>query len=515
MAFLQAPSDFVRQRRLANKRLQNLRRQLNITTKDTKNYKNKEKVTKISQIDYEKDARYGEILLFTCERDLLFAEEVKLESDFNADSKSSKQFIITKYKKAYMNGVKLFNVVDDENVKLQLAVYITLISGNLELLRRNWEVSLKSLCISHCALQFLNKLQPSALYEELIEVKIDPLLKLCYFQLEKEVPIDLASSCRAALGSPFGKIAQWVVEYVSKTDGEFFKVEPAGSDEFVRRVKWSAYETEVKNSDIQQSLFKVSKLLELSKFHNVNEFDPILLCWQDLVEKQREIVSKKSDADEDLQDNQILLAYCEYNYLLFRVARDLQVVRELKNATLDNSKLKKRLFDNVSSTLNQIKDLPGVYQDEALWSSLETLIVCIEALEMASVGECMFSLNKYKESLALYSEAEKKVSGISFAKELLHGCLLPNNEFLKELSNELKGKVSKTHVLTQYFISAKPEAMPKSLMGMFQPVHVKPVLFDIGFNYIHYTEGSASEEKEKEIESRDSKKGFFGLFGGR
>ena len=88
-AYLSSSEDYHKQRKRLNKRLLKLRHELDLITPDTKDYKKKEKISKISSSDYDQDEKYGLLLLLTAERDSLYSSEIKSLLEISNDNASS------------------------------------------------------------------------------------------------------------------------------------------------------------------------------------------------------------------------------------------------------------------------------------------------------------------------------------------------------------------------------------------------------------------------------------------
>lgn len=101
--FLETAQDFTKYHAKLNTKLQKLRRRCRITTKDTKHYSSKEKYSKITSEDYDtKNKLFGALVLLHAERDLAFAEELKLK----AHARGAKTLKKSEKKLASWNEVK-------------------------------------------------------------------------------------------------------------------------------------------------------------------------------------------------------------------------------------------------------------------------------------------------------------------------------------------------------------------------------------------------------------------------
>jgi signal recognition particle subunit SRP68 len=309
-----------------------------------------------------------------------------------------------------------------------------------------------------------------------------------------------------------------------------------------------------------------------------------LISYQDAIGVHTQDMERAANAGDDddyesgNQEQYIILTYLKYNYLLLRVRRDYTIMNELdtnseeaaKDAKLSKQKLLElwkdylKVNDTILSSLNEVKELPGIANDDDVMDFLTSVDNFFKVKKQMKLSQAYLVENKYMESLALIANASTILDETKPFATTSEGNL-PNNDSLKNLKENAESERAKAFTLTQYFNNQKsesrvgseylidnidrfPEVTGTELLKKiapagidFQPVNAKPVLFDIAYNYIKYPGemdsifGAVSADagagapsvsttkvadyneepvREDVVEEGEKKKsGFFGLFG--
>ncbi len=570
-SLLQSADDFHRHRHRINLKLKKLRHALGISTRDTSNYKEKQKISTINAENYAESTKYGEVILYQIERDLLYAEETKLLLDVHA-SKSKHRFLVSKYKKALSNAKHLLEVASNEQNKyalLELYTYIAIVQGSFCFSRKQWASVLNSFSIARCALNCLYKHQEDAsssvnreLYLDIIDNVIDPGLKVS--QLEqtgsRNPDLGLISRAQAAVFSDTFPYLDRAVKIIKSIDPELVTIpEETEAEKLITSVSWRSYTAEVNSADEAKAIMEAQKAALKIVNSDATSFDAALLAFQNaLTFKDQEI--SRGDAyssDEQKQEAQIVLTYLKYNYLMLRIRRDIALLGAIttkesspsKSSILRYLRNSWKIEDGICSSLKEVRDLPGVANDDDLVETLSSIENFYEATKVLGLSRGYLAADKCVQSLALATKAKQIFDGIfSLKEDLAPG--LPNNEAIEDLQARIDTFLSRAHILTVYqdkkheggirpylidhmnkFPDATGEELLKSVAPLkleLEPVNVKPVLFDIAFNYIDYggdgvkptvvgVEDSSDSIVQKptpsESEGKKKKGGFFGLFG--
>ena len=109
------------------------------------------------------------------------------------------------------------------------------------------------------------------------------------------------------------------------------------------------------------------------KSNDINQFDSIITQWNEILSLHKSDTERNQDDDdlEQVQNRAILLTYINYNLLFTTLKRDLLLIGQL--AKIDDNKDIIRLFNGILVIVQNLKDLPGVYNDEDLYDSLDNL----------------------------------------------------------------------------------------------------------------------------------------------
>lgn len=566
-AYLTSTNDYHKYRQKLNKTLLKLRHDLDIVTRDTKNYKSKERISKISNDEYNKDNRFGLLLLLTAERDLVHSLEIKsLLEISNEKTASYKNLMISKLKKS-VNGVKkLLEVVNNESddfKMIELYTYQTLNEGSLALNKRKWETALNCFSIAKCALDFLynyedeNKMKidddtqqdqqefNKTVINELITTIVDPSLNLSTSQLDINFnSSDLKTISRKYCHEKTLPYLQKLVQLVEKYDSSYVS-EISSSIQLITSIKWRNHEASLYNDEIA---FKIMSLTsaETNKSTDINQFDQLISEWTQTLDLHNGDLEKNQDEDdmEKVQDRAVLLTFINYNLLFTKIRRDSLLVEQLLNEfDLTSSKTKKlninkdltRLYSSITDTIGELKELPGVFNDEDLVESLENMQKYFQAQQLIRLSNS-FGLNeKFPQALKVLYHIKTQVLGETKDKFYLvedFPYSITNNQQYDQFMSQLNQEVSKAHVLAQFSFETASKTTPNeyvienlnkypttdSIINLgstpkLAPVMPKPVLFDVGFNYINYNDNSSSTPEPQTNADDSKKRGLFGLFG--
>lgn len=577
--FLQSADDYHRQRHRVNKKLNKLRRNLNIITKDTKNYKEKNKDSIICTENYDMEPLFGDILLYQIERDLLYAQETRLLLNVHT-SKSKERFLITKYKKALKRATQLIDVISNEQDQLKVLEILTLtaiIEGSLSISRKKFSEALYSFSVARCCLQFLYSYQklPSIytneLYYDIIDLIVDPALKVAALQTKITGVNDLVQLSKEQINNNKGinnlSYLSKAIEIIKNVNPSYITPSNENEVEILKEISWGPYNARISSNDVALAIMKVNNELKSIIDSDASSYDAALISYQDAVNlHSQEMERNKNDDNDENQEQHIILTYLMYNYLLLRIRRDITIMKELDNkADSNKNSTRQKLLelwkdcikvnDSIISSFEEIKELSGISNDDDIMDMLNTFNVYFQIKKQMRLSQAYLISNEYVKSLALISNCDELIQLVKpLNNEISIEGNLPKNEDLNKLNKEIKDEKSKLFILASYFkdneellsigskyvidnVNKFPEYSSTKLLNNiaplkidFQPVNVKPVLFDIAYNYIKYDGLNANNNndgnniknnvdepiRQESIssESADKKKGgFFGLFG--
>ena len=202
------------------------------------------------------------------------------------------------------------------------------------------------------------------------------------------------------------------------------------------------------------------------------------------------------------------------------------------------------------TSTNQLLELPGIYNDEELLQSLTSLDSYYKAKRIDLIGQTYFLAGENKEALAMYQKALGILTSLPKLDALVE---FPQGVLSKEQLNAAISRINIRTVQLQAVLTAEKikldntsnastdipavvdsiktypsnltvDEISKNLVKFDQklePVFVKPVFFDIAFNYVDYDNDSKSSVLSRDTatasessDTKGSKRGFLkGLWG--
>ncbi|SCU83245.1 LAMI_0C02520g1_1 [Lachancea mirantina] len=570
--FLETSADFDKYHAKLNRKLQNLRRRCNLTTRDTKRYSSKEKLSKFTSDEYDtKNKLLGTILLLHCERDLALVECLRLRARQRGALKRNERKVIgARLKKICNTSAKLLEVTQNETAWETRTEYLIidklcqvqlLADQTLSRLSSEPEKSMKivqGLTLVFAALWHLQAEQKldSKLVDAVI-AQFEYLLKQhasANLYTHRELRAFVNSNLQHCMKDP---LAQIIAEHgykISDTNAPAY-----GEEKKLKSIQWRTFTAELRNPRVAEVVAEAQEQFP----RDLSEFSDKIAKWQTALDYQQSLLQIEGESDYAAadEDDQIVLSFIRYSLLFTQVERDDVLFCKLWNqwCTAKNSlsvRLTKyreieRLVSNVCTYLQDIMDLPGVYSDDELMHSLN-LATLYYKLHLAAgcLAPLFQSHQRYSESLALYVDSARKLedaTGKGMLQEGLPGDIITNDKLLllqELITSGWKGVLA----LAEYEKSIATDSNNKNcrclveklgksigpkdanttklfpLNPVVRPVGVKPTLFDLAFNYITYEENEQEPLHESEFTSQNAeavtdvntpskKRGLFGLFG--
>lgn len=473
------------------------------------------------------------------------------------------------------------------STELELYAYSSLISGHHAYETHRWANCIKNYSIARVSLLALvNQAQDSGLKELLLDIistVVDEHLIYSVYQLEKVRPLRVGNIAKkAALDQADSHPA---IGLIKQIDASVLSTESLNPSENNRQdtVTWRNHTAKIVDDDVSAAIFATVKqdaALE-SKINtsgslsaSIPLFDEVLESWQDtqdLVKAniKRWVSSNASPHDRAIQDQYIVSTFTGYSMLLRRIQRDTLLLNQLNAGSNTSNKTKKhkdgkisrkvfdkthdlvRIHDTILQSTKQLLELSGVHNDSDLLESLTTLDTYYKAKRLELIAHAYFLAGQYKESLALNQKGLENISALGSStipvafpqgvldKSMLEAAITQLNtrtiqlqavmtaDQIKKNSQSSSGAVIDS--LGSYPSNATTKQIASNLVTLnstLEPVFVKPVFFDIAFNYIDYNnhsknsvlnrggEISSSATSAKESTQNEGKKGFLkGLWG--
>lgn len=552
-AYLTTYEDLKKHRKRLNKALVKLRHNLDIVTKDTRKYSEKEQTKRLSAADYDQNKLNGLLLLLLAERDSLYAAEIKSLLEISGSRLTQyKKLMITRLKRSLQTNKKLLRITEneaDQSVRTELYIYTALSQGLYLVNKKRWAEALQAFSVARCGLELIihqseedseGENFKKTLLEELLDTLVDPSLSLAVSQIEQhQSTSDLITIARKHCHDKHLPYLEPAVELIRSQDPLLVQ-EPMDED-LSRTVTWREHEAHVYNDEIATKIVRLNRI-DWQLFEEANDYDSLLQKWTALVDLHEADLLKNRDEDdlEKTQDGAIVLTYLKYHVHFTKLKRDLLLIHQLESKVFASSAKKLqthrdviRLYDSIISTVELLKDLPGVYNDEDMYDSLENMQKFFTAKRSVVVAESYALVNMFPEALKVYSHlADTFEVTPDFYKTDSFPYDVTSIGQVKELSNTIQSSLSRAHVMAQFHreqsgasdyvmdnvykfpIADKVNKITDAgEKGALRPMLSKAVLFDIAFNYISYSTRGDSSTKEAKASGDKKKSGFFGIFG--
>ncbi|EGW31805.1 uncharacterized protein SPAPADRAFT_62397 [Spathaspora passalidarum NRRL Y-27907] len=467
--------------------------------------------------------------------------------------------MVSKVKRALQHAHKVLELSsnDEDFVKvIELYVYTALIQGQLNIIKKQWDKALNTFSIAKCALDYLyvqygqdeseEKQFSKTLINELIDNLVDPSLNLAISQADIELVSDLKTISRKYCHEEKVPVLTNVIKLIESKDPEFVS-DISSSVTLIKEINWRNHQAQIYNDEIAFKIMKLTENKDWAGFIDPNQFDTVITGWTDVLELHK-LDTEKNQQDDDFEQVQhraIFLTFINYNLLFTRLKRDLLLIDKLQsNKSIEKNRDVVRLYNSIIQIVGEIKELPGVFNDEDLSYSLENLEKLFDTRKNVVLAETYQYRELFKEALSIYNHINENLTSEEQFYKVDFPFNISTNEEIAQLKQELQTKTLQSHISAQFSnsrrISSKyvVENINKfpatselddiiNLQGKIQPILSKPVLFDIGFNYISYdlkkgdllainpSTSELPQQKSDQTQPEKKRGGFFGGIFGR
>lgn len=562
---LETSQDYQRYHEKLNRKLQKLRHRCQLVDKNTKKYSAGEKYGKITSAEYDKKSKlYGVLVLLHAERDIALAETLKLKARQRGRFKSSEKRVVgTRLKKAVKTAQKLSEITKNEKQWITRAQYVIytklaqaeyLLNGKFSKEKESGRIA-RNLALSFATLSLLCKsdVLPETVLN-FLQNKYDYSLKQHAGKIISASGLHnfIVKEVRAAEQED-DELARLIL--ANGYDAELQDVEME-EDGHGKKIQFRAFVAQVNDPQVEQLISEAESI----EPHKPSEYSDKLLKWQQALDQQEIRTAYHEDEDDEVsgvdshENDQIILAFIKFNVLLASVLRDYDIALRLGAGRVKSHSEYDRQIKNISSTLGEIMELPGVYSDDELMAQLQLCQTILEVEVQYNLAFLYAERGQYRNSLAIFLHCLQKLDTSAANAGELAEILLPGNLLHKERVQDLRvsiiQKLKDTFVLADYekyiadvFHSPfEPAVIEQSGSGPVEPAKIKldnlfplrpkirptqskPSLFDLAFNYINYEseripenenliESQPTQEAEVEQKPENTKKrGFLGLFG--
>ncbi|KAF8419654.1 hypothetical protein EV426DRAFT_538347 [Tirmania nivea] len=571
--------DYNAYRQMCSRRLAKLRKKLGRVNDPRKK---DQKPAPVTAEDVAKDSIYTHLLVYPSERAWAHAMHMKSFTSDSPDTVSPelRNHIRSRFAKAasYAKQLRQLYATPESNASdvdiIEAAAYAMSLLGALAFEKGHWEDALREFAVSRMCYDALlvSGGKNGEVYKEFLTSTVEPSIRYSAYQNGIARTVDIGVLARQF----FPKEAEKeLVERLKKVHSGAFEGAAVGEAmegleqaSLVNEVHWRGRRALVEEMDIAVTLGaakkaeeELGKVLEGKKAGSggkraAEDFDRVLAAWQECVDESKKAVDKAygegvSGADPRLQKLQLIYTYVNYGLIGWRVGRNRVMaeeiergLREAENVQCGKVRELVVLYDAILQSLDQITELPGVAADEDFFQELEAKRGFFAALRCAAIAPSHLATNS-RNTLALYHRAlthittslsclptspsstklEISTSDAQSLKSHLHA-LVTRYIALIQLQDYIQKTQKDTPVTHASLIDTLGTYNEKIVFGNLVPVKngveavpVKPVFFDIAWNFVGYAVNG--EEKMMEVQNKEKgeqapvKKGGFlgGLFG--
>jgi signal recognition particle subunit SRP68 len=486
------------------RRIHKLRKYLGVQQK-------KKYVHKIfSQDDVAKDPKYWLIELLSMERDFLYALEVKSLGQLKNTMGNQKLFL-TRLKRSLEKISRIIDISQDLSYtdQLELLIYKEFIGVQLSMTSGQYDNAINQLSLTRIGLQFLEEYghaQNKGKYKSMIDSDLDSLFIGSIHRSKQNYSMDLDDLSKQIISTQQSSAIYTIIE---AKDSSYLQQSDSSS---IKELQWRSYTAKIKDDSLGRLLYKIQGY-ELSTMEDYDKLNALIT--QAYESHQNWLVNEVKE-----EDDEILGSYLQYTQLLTSIQRNASLLAGLKQIS------KLSLLDKINQELKGISEIPGVFNDDELVESLDTMKKYYNSLKLQIIGDYYYGSKAYREALLVF---KTMVDSLENASLKLSFSFIDEST-ISQLHSTAKESLTSAQILSQLTSNATGTVLdditnpnPKTIVDLrMAPISVKPVLFDVAFNYIHndvpQKSTMASQQPAQKIENEatgegETKRGFFGIFG--
>ena len=420
-------------------RLLSLRRRLGRTTPKGRSYSSQE----VTQEDIQQNHEFAHVSLLTAERAWAQAMSMKSMRSADAANKpitgSTRKHVLSRLKKAESTASKLTELIQsikgDQSQALNLLEarsYWSMLQGTLAFEAQKWENCLQAFSASF---QIYAKLAKPAVAgqddasRELLTSIIEPSIRYAAYQLKVPRTQSIEAISKQFLPQDASELQQKLEAFSESTTkgGKKTDVEPTyDAKDIPSSITWRSRTVKLEDANIAQALAAVSaaehrlfeKLAsakEMAMKDKAAAYDTVLIPSQDAVDATKTAIDELtnegvSQSDPRMQGLQITRTAVNYALVGWRIGRNrilcgnddgasfepnlqgkkrkaaeagaegVSLKEESNSRKLNRLRERVVLYDTILQSLDSIKELPGVPNDQALQAELETKHAYFSAL---------------------------------------------------------------------------------------------------------------------------------------
>ncbi|KAE8163496.1 hypothetical protein BDV40DRAFT_262955 [Aspergillus tamarii] len=589
--------DYNAYRAHTTRKLHKLRKKLGQTTPKGRKYAAKPPV---SAENVNGNVAYVHILLLSSER--AWAQALQMKSAHSADPSAkgitgaARRHIISRLHKSAGYANELVLLLQDQasgatdNDILEARAYHATLLGALSLEKRKWEQCMRDYSVSRVIYAALGQSNKKDAFRDLLSGTVDPSLRYAAYQMKLPRSKPLTSLAISFFPSDANLKSE-----VEKVDPNCLKEDAAGTrrtadgevQQLPDTITWRSRTVALEDAAISQALAAAaaaeSRLASwladasgksASSKDKAAAYDNVIIASQDAVDATKtaidDLVSEGVDpGDKRMQSLQITRTAVNFALVGWRVGRNRVLCgehdgvhgetdqakatkgskgsakhEETKGKKLARLRERVVLYDSTLQSIEFILELPGVAADSTFVQELGAKRSYFRALRCLTIGRSHSILGKYKNALALFSQAlalgQESASSVQSTAETeeLPKLDITRNQIqtlqstLRDLVSQYRGLVTLEKISEQQSKSASERPMVERLHEypgdgldlknlvpyppQMQPVPVKPMFLDVAWNYIDYprenanTQGAAPTSTEPATEEKKGgRRGWF------
>lgn len=466
-------------RRRATRRGAALRKSLGTATKDTKRYRDKRAP--------------GTVATVTLAAERAFLRGLELR-----EAGASKLLVRLQLKTCLKACTALLELAPSLSFALDVLGYMGLCAGAAAVNQGQYERLLVPLAVALVVVGFRAD-HPQAtnelVWRSVVAEQIDPYWRLAVARAGSRDPHALVRDTTDGVWSRVRGLLAEVGGGVA--DGGAEPVE----------VAWRKYRATVSHPDTAR-LVRRAQGLEADPA-SPSLFEALLEAWMDALSLHAD---QKEAHDESDTLYVVVGAYCRFQVLVTRVRRDCALVGTLAAANAV------AVYDNVVATCAELAGVPGVFNDDELAASVATVGATYRGKKLAMLARGYLARREFAEAYAL---ARAGLHAVAYPVELHE---LTNLGEATATQDELVQLATAAQVLA---LLARHGAMALADLNRWvgeadigftaalalEPVPVKPVLFDIAYEYLGAAAPAPKPAKPATpAPAAPAKKSLFGLW---
>lgn len=602
--------DYATYRSQLSRKLLNCRKKLNIATKSRGKFHPKAQITADQISD---NHEYLHLALLTAER--TWAHAMSMKAAHAADTKGmtskTRSHIVSRLEKGARTAEKLADALSQGAVSsaspndiLEARAYAALLRGAANFEKQSWEDCIVSYAVARMIYNALSTSTKGDIYKDLLSDTIDPSIRYAAYQAKIPRTQPIPSIAKKA----FAKADDDLIDRVKAVNpsvleqGDVAMTGVAGTEGAPSTITWRSREVKIEDASIavawasvQTAKAKLSERLSsatsLAPKDKAAAYDDILAATQDAVDATKQAIDELrgegvTQSDPRMQSLQITRTAVNFEMISWRIGRNRVLAGELDGARAtfeDLSKRKKKaqeaeqaterpkeeapgrqiaklkekvvLYDGTLQSLETITELPGVANDQELFTRLQATSQYFTALKSLAIARSHSLAHNDANALALIqhalSQTERALPPLSSSTEESSPArnILVSASDIQTLHSLLNGELHRARALveiSQHNKNKKPSTTPsgsKPLIGQLanypssgqvnlenivvyppklEAIPVKPIFLDVAWNYIDYPEKQGQQawkveqtqqraEEQPQEEEKPKKRGWFGF----